>query len=100
MFAYTVTNQALDTFNEVGLPYLLRSVNHFRAKESTESVAQEKGAGPQSKAYQNEQTFLESVRQEVALPEYELFADYDEMVTQFGYVVLWSAIWPIAPGSC
>jgi len=34
---------------------------------------------------------------EVALPPYDLFFDYSEMVTQFGYVALWSTIWPLAP---
>lgn len=24
-------------------------------------------------------------------------ADYAEMVTQFGYVVVWSCVWPLAP---
>ncbi|KIJ58577.1 hypothetical protein HYDPIDRAFT_34038 [Hydnomerulius pinastri MD-312] len=41
--------------------------------------------------------FLETVRSEVSLPEYEVFEDYGEMVTQFGYVALWSTIWPLAP---
>lgn len=45
-----------------------------------------------------ERVFLDRVREEAALPAYELFDDYSEMVTQFGYVVLWSAIWPLAGG--
>ena len=45
-----------------------------------------------------EREFMDKVRREVALPEYTLFADYIEMVTQFGYVALWSTIWPLAPG--
>ncbi|KIJ58796.1 hypothetical protein HYDPIDRAFT_33809 [Hydnomerulius pinastri MD-312] len=40
---------------------------------------------------------LDTVRSEVSLPEYEVFEDYGEMVTQFGYVALWSTIWPLAP---
>jgi hypothetical protein len=43
-----------------------------------------------------ERAFLDSVREEAALPEYDLFVDYSEMVVQFGYVVLWSTIWPLA----
>ncbi|KAJ7202944.1 hypothetical protein B0H12DRAFT_1162410, partial [Mycena haematopus] len=39
----------------------------------------------------------EQVRKEVALPEYELFGDYSEMATQFGYIALWSTIWLLAP---
>jgi len=40
---------------------------------------------------------LEQIRSEVALPEYELFGDYSETITQFGYVTLWSSIYPLAP---
>ncbi|KAG5734689.1 hypothetical protein E4T56_gene7763, partial [Termitomyces sp. T112] len=43
-----------------------------------------------------EREFLDAVREEVALPEYETFQDYSEMVTQFGYVAVWSSIWPLA----
>jgi len=43
-----------------------------------------------------EREFLDRVRREAALPEYDLFQDYSEMVTQFGYVAVWSAIWPLA----
>jgi hypothetical protein len=43
---------------------------------------------------------LAKIRQEVALgTEYDIFEDYLEMVTQFGYVVIWSTIWPLAPGA-
>jgi hypothetical protein len=52
----------------------------------------------QEKGGMAERVFLERVREEAALPEYELFGDFSEMVTQFGYVVLWSAIWPLAGG--
>jgi len=38
------------------------------------------------------------VRKEVALGrEYNIFEDYSEMVTQFGYVAIWSGIWTLAP---
>ena len=39
---------------------------------------------------------LERLREESALPEYSLFGDYVEMIVQFGYVALFSAIWPVA----
>lgn len=47
-----------------------------------------------------EHAFLDKVREEAALPEYDLFVDYSEMVVQFGYVVLWSTIWPLAASAC
>jgi len=50
----------------------------------------------QEKGGMEERAFLDRVREEAALPEYDLFVDYSEMVVQFGYVVLWSTIWPLA----
>ena len=43
-----------------------------------------------------ERAFLDKVREEAALPDYDLFTDYNEMVVQFGYVALWSTMWPLA----
>jgi anoctamin-10 len=144
MFAYTVTNQAMDTLTEVGLPFVLRFAQHLReryfsprssysrwgsvkgsstrtsSRTSTLSHTHTKtriGAGTntsepsmrkkrvvfedeQEKGGVAERMFLDRVREEAALAGYELFHDYSEMVTQFGYVVLWSAIWPLAGGGC
>ncbi|KAF9011019.1 hypothetical protein BDZ89DRAFT_1077947 [Hymenopellis radicata] len=79
MFAYTVTNQISNTFVEVGLPFVLRKVEAWRSAKKKDGWRRPR-----------------SVRKEVALPEYDLSSDYNEMVTQFGYVVLWSAAWPLA----
>ena len=51
MFAYTVTNQVVDTFMEVGMPYVLRAFNNFRKKGKkapnppSAQGSQPKGAG-------------------------------------------------------
>jgi anoctamin-10 len=159
MFAYTVTNQAMDTLTEVGLPFVLRFAQSIRERyfpsksayarsghgsikgsstrnsssnsnsnsststTTTTSTSATAGSSAstgtctntpmlsprkkrvvfedeQEKGGMAERVFLDHVREEAALPEYELFDDYSEMVTQFGYVVLWSAIWPWAGGGC
>lgn len=114
MFAYTVTNQIVNTFLEIGLPYVLRQVDVWKVKFSKKkdggsslTAGTPAGKGKKKVVFEDEKEkggmeerlFLESVRSEVALPEYDLFADYNEMVMQFGYVVLWSTIWPLAPGN-
>ncbi|KAG6832166.1 hypothetical protein H0H92_004897 [Tricholoma furcatifolium] len=109
MFAYTVTNQVVDTFTEVGLPFVLRAVASFRNGKkgllppSSPSEKNKNGVkkrvvfeDEREKGGLAEREFLDHVRSQVALPEYELFQDYSEMVTQFGYVALWSSIWPLA----
>ena len=108
MFAYTVTNQATDFFTEVGLPFLTRAFSLVRSGKYRSSLFGMGMGAPKKKrvgfeddkngAARDEREFLERVRREVSLPQYELFGDYDEMVTQFGYVALWSTIWPLAPG--
>ncbi|KAI0272381.1 calcium-activated chloride channel-domain-containing protein [Gloeopeniophorella convolvens] len=107
MFAYTVTNQAINFFLEVGLPFLTRALASARAGKRRPSLSSPGAGTPKKKRVgfedepaggaRGEREFLERVRREVALPEYDLFADYSEMVTQFGYVALWSTIWPLAP---
>lgn len=108
MFAYTVTNQIVGTFLEVGLPFILRAVAKFRSKRAASSTPAGSPNGKNKKKviFEDEKPkggvqeveFLESVREQAALPEYDLFVDYNEMVTQFGYVAMWSTIWPLAPG--
>ncbi|KAF5383633.1 hypothetical protein D9615_003802 [Tricholomella constricta] len=108
MFAYTVTNQAVNTFVEVGLPFILRAVASLRNGKKGNSAPGSPGGkngvkkrvvfeDEKEKGGMEEREYLDRVRAEVALPEYELFGDYSEMVTQFGYVALWSTIWPLAP---
>ena len=118
MFAFTVTNQVVNTFLEIGLPFILRAVESVRngkglsfsagsgvggigsAKKKRVAFEDDTNGSDVAKSAngKEEREFMERVRREVALPEYSLFVDYSEMVTQFGYVSLWSTIWPLAPG--
>ncbi|KIJ58790.1 hypothetical protein HYDPIDRAFT_33800 [Hydnomerulius pinastri MD-312] len=83
MFAFTVTSQ----------------VERKRERRKKKRVAFEDEPTDQGQVVRTKEEgeFLETVRSEVSLPEYEVFEDYGEMVTQFGYVALWSTIWPLAP---
>ncbi len=108
MFAYTVTNQVVNLFTEVGLPFLTRAFALLRSGKYRTSLFRMGMGTPKKKrvgfeddkngAARDGREFLERVRREVSLPQYDLFGDYNEMVTQFGYVTLWSTIWPLAPG--
>ncbi|CCM01832.1 uncharacterized protein FIBRA_03900 [Fibroporia radiculosa] len=114
MFASTVTNQVVNAFIEIGLPYVLRAVSSIRrgkglglshssapagGKEKKRVMFEDEAgeADAPKKADGKDKAFMEDVWQQVALPDYELFEDYSEMVTQFGHVALWSTIWPLAP---
>ncbi|TYJ51955.1 hypothetical protein B9479_007444 [Cryptococcus floricola] len=105
LFAYTVTNQVVNAFLELGLPYILRFINEWRAGKTTlKEAITRRGSGPNGAGEKApvtedevEKRFLDKVERELELPEYTLFTDYAEMVTQFGYVTLWSIVWPLAP---
>jgi hypothetical protein len=106
MYAYTVTNQIIGAFLEVGLPFIMRFVDNYKARRNNGN--EKKQATTKKVVFEDEKNgngenkeeveFLENARREIALPEYGLFTDYSEMVTQFGYIALWSTIWPLAPG--
>jgi len=107
MFAFMVTNQAIGGFFEVGLPYVMRAFAAVRAGKRRPSLSSSSAGNSKKKrvgfedekngAARDEREFLERVRREVSLPDFHLFEDYKEMVSQFGYVALWSTIWPLAP---
>ncbi|KAJ8694723.1 hypothetical protein PTI98_007374 [Pleurotus ostreatus] len=126
MFAFTVTNQVVNTFTEIGLPFILRFIGDKLAssKSSKSSIPSSASSSSASSAgssigsplkkhvsFEDEQPpselppdevqweaeLLEQARREVKLPEYDVFQDYSEMVVQFGYVVVWSSIWSLAP---
>lgn len=115
MFAYAVTNQAVDTLVEIVLPYVMRAFDNVRngkgvgLRVNKKDVSEDDTSGTAE-----ERQFLDDVRRNVSLPDYSLFGmchlirgrytihpssgDYDEMITQFGYVAVWSNIWPLVPG--
>ncbi|WVQ82899.1 hypothetical protein IAT38_005035 [Cryptococcus sp. DSM 104549] len=101
LFAYTVTNQVINAFLELGMPYVMRFVEDWRAGKTTIKDALKKRGSESEKVPSTEEEvekrFLDKVERELALPEYTLFTDYAEMVTQFGYVTIWSIVWPLAP---
>jgi anoctamin-10 len=75
MFAYTVTNQAINFFLETGLPFILRGVAKARTNKS---LTGKKGEEKSDAVAQ----LVDHAREESALPEYTLFGDYSEMATQ------------------
>ncbi|TXT10622.1 hypothetical protein VHUM_02127 [Vanrija humicola] len=100
VFTYLVTNQVINTFLEAGLPFILRFIADWRAgKASVSDILHKRSesVGETETESELEKNFLDKVERELALPDYTTFVDYAEMVTQFGYVVTWSVVWPLAP---
>lgn len=95
---FTVTAQIVNFVMETALPYVQRRV--FRKyKEIKNERAVKKGATPNAAANDipEEAEFLARVRNEAELPVYDVSTDLREMVVQFGYLSLFSVVWPLTP---
>ncbi|BGP56210.1 hypothetical protein JCM8202v2_003823 [Rhodotorula sphaerocarpa] len=111
LIAYTLTNQITGAFLEVGLPYLKERFGPVAEKKLQEMpaveekleklhLASKKGddeKDPELDDTQEEKNFLERIRHEQQLPTEDIFGEYAEMVTQFGYLTMFAVVWPISP---
>ncbi|SPQ23652.1 2a900178-a87d-41f3-9abc-d1ff5ebead5a [Thermothielavioides terrestris] len=89
---FTVTAQIVNFATEVIVPYAKRKL--FKTVEKVQSDLSEKTA-VHPKDSPEEAEFLERVRDEAELDEYDVTIDYREMVIQFGYLSLFSVVWPL-----
>ncbi|CAD6971097.1 unnamed protein product [Tilletia controversa] len=98
LFAVSVTAQVVNAVTELALPFILRKVAEHRAARAARASAKnpesEKSEGAQA---EDEREFMAKVKRELGLPNYDPFGDFAEMASQFGFVVLWSVIWPLNP---
>ncbi|KAL1840570.1 hypothetical protein VTJ49DRAFT_302 [Mycothermus thermophilus] len=95
---FTVTAQIVNLATEVMVPYVKRKL--FKTVEKVQSeLAEKKEGGPPSpthaKDHPDEAKFLRRVRDQAELDEYDVTIDYREMVIQFGYLSLFSVVWPL-----
>lgn len=95
MIYFTVTAQAVNLAMETIVPYFKRAAL-TKAKEF-----QQKRSGKYSPINDSPQEakFLSRVRHEAELSVYNVTDDLREMCMQFGYLCLFSPIWPLAPVS-
>ncbi|WFD43976.1 hypothetical protein MPSI1_002641 [Malassezia psittaci] len=100
LFALCVTSQLINTFTETLVPIILRAVSRWKERlvvNKSKGALDKKERRVSFTHDQAEKRFLSQVQAEFLLPTYDLFVDYAEMATQFGGIVLWSTIWPLAP---
>ena len=89
--AYTLTNQIVGAFTEIGVPFLMRLATKEVEKVQEKREKRKSGTAsptPSEQDDESERSFLERMRLEASLPVYTVFADYSEMTLQFGYMVL------------
>ncbi|KAF2396207.1 DUF590-domain-containing protein [Trichodelitschia bisporula] len=94
---FTVTAQIVNQALEVVMPYIKRKGFAKYKKFQSERAMRNGGGAPH--AFVNdapeEAAFLERVRQEAQLDVYDVSTDLREMVLQFGYLSLFSVVWPL-----
>ncbi|EEB06130.2 membrane transporter [Schizosaccharomyces japonicus yFS275] len=91
-FLYFLTNAQLINFiTNLLVPAVLRAVKKLikQKRKSVPSIVIQDD--------ELEHEVLESYRAQSELPPYDSYTDYREMIIQFGYVVMFSPIFPLAP---
>ena len=92
MFAFLVTAQLANAFQELGMPYVIRWLQSHISPPTNVKRSSERSPTQEEK-------LVDRIKEEVSTRmDYDIFDDYCEMVTQFGYIAIWSSIWPLAPG--
>lgn len=101
MIYFAVTAQIVNFATETILP-LVTQKGQQKYKEMQTSRASRSGGTsplPEDNDHPEERDFLRRVRHEASLPEYDVTTDLREMCIQFGYLSLFSVVWPLTPVS-
>ena len=95
---FAITAQVVNFFLETVVPYVKR-----KGTKKYQSMKAERAAGKGGtfdaalNDHAEESEFLTRCRSEVDLPDYDVTDDLREMVVQFGYLALFSVVWPLVP---
>ncbi|KAI5958393.1 hypothetical protein CANMA_004237 [Candida margitis] len=91
-FYFIVTNQIVQALLKYVLPLVITKVIHlYQTKIQKKPVLQTKGDEPY------EANWLQNVRTSLTLPEYVVDDDFRSVVLQYGYLILFGPVWPLAP---
>ena len=94
---FTVTAQIVNFAMETIMPYVKRKAFNKYQTMKSERAAKKGGAAPNAgdNDAPEEAEFLARVRSEAELDVYDVGTDLREMVVQFGYLALFSVVWPL-----
>jgi len=92
---FTVTAQIVNFAMEIIVPYVKRRGFSKYQEIKTERAVKRGGADPKANDVPEEAEFLTRVRKEAELDVYDVGTDLREMVVQFGYLSLFSVVWPL-----
>ncbi len=92
---FTVTAQIVNFAMETIVPYVKRRVFHKYQEVKTERAVKKGGVALKAEDILEEADFLARVRSEAELDVYDVGTDLREMIVQFGYLSLFSVVWPL-----
>ncbi|KAI9007473.1 calcium-activated chloride channel-domain-containing protein [Phycomyces nitens] len=103
---FVVTGQVVGFATEMIVPYIMQKampeaqkLKEKVTKGNTESSFSEDQLGTAALSGP-EASFMKRVYKQVGLEEYNIYTDYVEMVIQFGYVSMFSTVWPLTALCC
>ncbi|KAG4027089.1 hypothetical protein MFRU_033g00590 [Monilinia fructicola] len=92
---FTVTAQIVNFALEVVVPYVKRSLFRKYKEVQADRAAKRGGSSTLDNDHPEEAAFLTRVRNEAELGIYDVTTDFREMIVQFGYLSLFSVVWPL-----
>lgn len=98
---FTVTAQIVNFAMETIVPYIKRRGFSKYNEMKSDQAAKRGGAAARITVDDSpeEAEFLKRVRKEAELDVYDVSTDLREMVVQYGYLALFSVVWPLTPVS-
>ncbi|KAG2180172.1 hypothetical protein INT43_003961 [Umbelopsis isabellina] len=109
---FIITGQTVGFFTEMIVPrikafILPKVMTYFNKGKSDKKISDSNSTELDAKTLEAkdvmteaENKFMQKVYDEVAMEEYNIYTDYVEMVIQFGYVSVFSTIWPLTALCC
>lgn len=96
---FAITAQIVNFLLETVVPYVkrmgFREYQSYKAGQAAKKGGGDPGANMNDHSEESE--FLTRVRDECELDVYDVDTDLREMVVQFGYLSLFSCVWPLVP---
>ncbi|POS82937.1 hypothetical protein EPUL_004654, partial [Erysiphe pulchra] len=92
---FTVTAQLINFGLELIVPFITRKISsklkEIQASRTTKCQSRDEKVND----YADESMFLNQVRDEAEMKKYDVASDFREIVIQFGYLSLFSVVWPL-----
>jgi anoctamin-10 len=98
VIALTVTGQVSGAIEELAVPWLKTQVKQWwRDRQATRAQSHGDSKDTLTADDPGEMHFLRRTRRQAIRPSYNVQDDIAEMVIQFGYLALFSPVWPLIP---